>query len=251
MRNYFSAECFKAFRRKYFYIALAVCLAGEGLLLWSYWFTYSRGNVHISFQSTAIELLLMLSFGLYATILLGDVVFSDQYKWGTLKNEVSYGVSRSVIYLGKLLAAGLLSVVACGVMMGFYLAGCWVLFPHGAGDGLFFQMLGYCLAGALPLWISALAVIMACFFNIRSSTVGTLLAVGILMVLSNIIQILGLLVNDVFLKIYEYMPTVIVDNLKNMAFDWSYVGRAWLVGAVWTVGAVAVGLMGFHRSEIR
>ena len=29
MRNYLSAECYKAFRRKYFYIALAVCLGLE------------------------------------------------------------------------------------------------------------------------------------------------------------------------------------------------------------------------------
>ena len=34
MRNYLAAECYKTFRRKYFYIALAVCLGllpGSGI----------------------------------------------------------------------------------------------------------------------------------------------------------------------------------------------------------------------------
>ena len=34
MRNYLTAECFKVFRRKYLYVALAICLALEGVLLW-------------------------------------------------------------------------------------------------------------------------------------------------------------------------------------------------------------------------
>ena len=34
MRNYLAAECYKTFRRKYFYIILAVCLGLEAVLLW-------------------------------------------------------------------------------------------------------------------------------------------------------------------------------------------------------------------------
>ena len=49
MRDYLSAECYKAFRRKYFYIALAVCLALEGTLLWGYWQSMVWGNVNIDF----------------------------------------------------------------------------------------------------------------------------------------------------------------------------------------------------------
>ena len=37
MRNYLAAECYKTFRRKYFYIILAVCLGLEAVLLWGYW----------------------------------------------------------------------------------------------------------------------------------------------------------------------------------------------------------------------
>ena len=93
MRNYLAAECYKTFRRKYFYIILAVCLGLEAVLLWGYWTTWKWGNSNVDFYSTAIMVPFMLSIGLYATIVTGDIVFSEQYKNNTLKNEVSYGLS--------------------------------------------------------------------------------------------------------------------------------------------------------------
>lgn len=96
MRNYLAAECYKTFRRKYFYIILAVCLGLEAVLLWGYWTTWKWGNSNVDFYSTAIMVPFMLSIGLYATIVTGDIVFSEQYKNNTLKNEVSYGLSAGV-----------------------------------------------------------------------------------------------------------------------------------------------------------
>ena len=136
MRNYLAAECYKTFRRKYFYIILAVCLGLEAVLLWGYWTTWKWGNSNVDFYSTAIMVPFMLSIGLYATIVTGDIVFSEQYKNNTLKNEVSYGLSRGRIYLGKLLVSTGIAVLAAVVMMGFYLGLCWVLFPHTELDGM-------------------------------------------------------------------------------------------------------------------
>ena len=61
MRNYLAAECYKTFRRKYFYIILAVCLGLEAVLLWGYWTTWKWGNSNVDFYSTAIMVPFMLS----------------------------------------------------------------------------------------------------------------------------------------------------------------------------------------------
>ena len=79
MRNYLSAECYKVFHRSYFYLTLLVCLALEGLLLWGSWLTYHWGNGTIDFYSTALMIPVLLSVGMYATLLTTDMVFSDQY----------------------------------------------------------------------------------------------------------------------------------------------------------------------------
>lgn len=251
MRNYLLAEGYKVLRRKYLYITLAVCLLGEALLLGGSWFTYSRGNPYISFASMAGMVLLILSFGVYATMITGDVVFSDQYKWTTLKNEVSFGLSRVTIYVGKLFMAILISVVSCIVLLGAYLGGSWLLFSHSAMDGQVLAQLAYCLAGALPIWLAALSVVMACYFNLKSNTAAAFLSIGILAVLPSVFQVLGILVNDIFTLFYQYMPTVVLDSLKNHVGDWGYVGLAWWIGAAWFVGALAIGLVGFSKKEIR
>ena len=251
MRNYLTAECYKTFHRKYFYIALAVCLGLELVLLWCCWLTMSWGNSGVSFATTAVLVPLILSVGLYAPLITGDIVFSDQYKNNTLKNEVSYGVPRARIYLGKLAVTALASVVAALVMLGLYLGGCWLLFPHEAADGQTWQLIGYCLAGAFPLWLAGLAVVNACYFLLNSNTIAAFLGVGILGVLPSVLQVLGLLIHPAFEVIRQFTPAVMVDSLANMAFQWDYVGLCWLSGLVWFVGATAVGLLAFRRKEIK
>ncbi len=251
MVDYLRAECVKAFRRKYFYIALAVCLAGEVLLLLSSWLTYTWGNPSITFSGTAKMVAAILTFGLYATLITGDIVFSDQYKHNTLKNEVCYGLPRSRIYLGKLLVSMLVALAACVVLIAFYVGGCWLLFPHDGQEGDLFALLGYCLAGALPLWLGSQALVMAVYFLVRSNTMAAFLSIGILSVLPAVLQVLGLLLNPVFEMIRQVMPSVMLDTLRNMVFQWDYVGLCWLVGVLWCVGATALGLVLFRKKEIR
>ena len=251
MRNYLSAECFKAFHRRYFYTALAVCLILEGVLLWGYWLTLNWGNPDVNFSFAATTLSFLLSVGLYATLITGDIVFSDQHRNNTLKNEVSYGLPRVRIYLGKLAVSILAALIAAAVMMGFYLAGCWLLFPHDAQDAQGWALVGYCLAGALPLWLAAQAVVIACYFLVRSATLAAFLAVGILGVVPSVLQVLGLLFHPAFELLRQFTPSVMLDSLRNMAFDGSYLGLCWISGLVWFAAATALGLFLFRRKEIR
>lgn len=145
----------------------------------------------------------------------------------------------------------LVSVLAALAMLGLYLGGCWLLFPHAAGDGQTWALVGYCLAGAFPLWLAGLAVVNACYFLIRSNTIAAFTGVGILLLVSQIFQLLGLLIHPVFEVIRQFMPNVMVDALANMAFQWNYVGLCWLSGLVWFAAATAIGLLAFRRKEIR
>ena len=98
MRNYLTAECYKVFRRKDPYLTLLVVLALEGVLLWGCWLTSSWGNEGMNFYSAATLVAVMLSIGVYAPLLTCDMVFSEQYKQNTLKNEVAYGLPRAQPY---------------------------------------------------------------------------------------------------------------------------------------------------------
>ena len=251
MRNYLAAECYKTFRRKYCYIALGVCLALEGVLLWGYWLTLNWGNPNVNFFFAAQTLTLLLGVGLYAPLVTGDMVFSDQYKAGTLKNEVSYGLPRARVYLGKLAVSALVSLLAAAVMLAVYVAGCWFLFPHDAQDAQGWSLVAYCLAGALPLWLAAQAVANACYFLVRSNTIAAFVCVGILAVVSQVLRAFGLLFHPAFELLRQFMPNVMLENLPNLAFQWDYVGLCWAAGLAWFAGATAVGLLAFRKKEIK
>ena len=250
MRDYLSAECYKAFRRKYFYIALAVCLVLEGTLLWGYWQSMVWGNVNIDFYSTASMVVMLLSVGMYATLITEDVVFSDQYKYNTMKNEVSYGLPRERIFFGKLLVSTFMSLLAAAVMLGFYVGGCWILFPHGEMAAETWSLIGYCLAGAIPLWLGVQALTNTFYFLIPGSTLNSFLVVGVFAVVPLILKGFGLLFHPVFFTIRQFMPAVMLDSLKEMAFRWDYVGQCWLVGLVWMAVSIAIGLLYFRKKEI-
>ncbi len=251
MRNYLAAECYKVFRRKYFYLSLVVVLALEGLMLWGCWFTWSNGNTNMDFYSAAVIVVMMMSVGLYAPILTGDMVFSEQYKHNTLKNEVAYGIPRRRIYLGKLLVATLVALIAAAVMVAVYVGGCWVLLPHNQSDQLALAAIGYTLAGSLPLWLGAQGLVLACYFLVRNTTLAAFVAVALLGVVPPILQLCGLLIHPIFETVRQFMPAVMLDGLRSHAFQWDYVGQCWIVGLVLLVGATVAGALAFQKKEIR
>ena len=125
MLNYIRAELWKLRRRKYLWVLLAVMLGLEGLFaVMSAW--------HRDF-SDLVELgAATMLLGLYLSIFLADMVFSDQYKIGTLKNEISFGLPRRRIYLGKLCAALLTGLASCALLLGFYLGAASTTQPSSA-----------------------------------------------------------------------------------------------------------------------
>lgn len=251
MRNYLAAECYKVFRRKYFYLTLAVVLVLEGVLLWGCWATHSWGNTGMNFYSAATLVAAMLSIGVYATILTCDMVFSEQYKQETMKNEVSYGLPRARIYLGKLAVSTLVSILAAVVMVALYVAGCWVLLPHDSQDAAALALIGYSLWGAFPLWLGAQGITMACYFLVRNTTLAAFVSVGLLGVVPGILQALGLLFHPVFEMVRQLMPTVMLEKLPTMAFQMDYVGLCWTAGIAALVLSTGIGLSVFRKKEIR
>ena len=262
MADYLRAECTKAFRRKYLYIALLVCLAGESLLLLGSWLTYSWGNTNISFHSTAVMVAAILSFGLYATLITGDIVFSDQYKHNTLKNEVSYGLPWGRIYLGKLCSALLAGTVLFLLTAAVFFAVGFPLSEHRQiqPDRLLLAWAGL-LTGTLsafPRYIGAVGLAHLLCFSLRSSGLGAVVYYGYLTfgeLFLSAAQIhglgpLGLLINSVAEAVRPYLLTSGFFTYGTEAVP-PGVLESWITGLLWLLLTSAVGLVLFRRREIR
>lgn len=256
MLDYLRAECYKLLRRSYLWTALLVVggLELALVLLWA-WTNGDMVNVTASVGFTMV--LYLLSVGYYATAITSDIVFSDQYKYNTLKNEVAYGIPRARIYLGKLFASCLLSVGACVLLLGWYALLCALMLP---GDGAALEalkVLGFALLCAVPVWLGSQALYLLCFFTIRGSTAATILGICIIALLGQTLTFLSLIVSlpapalaNALLAVRRLLLTTPLEDITGAVWDWPRVGWAWAVGAGWCVGATALGLWRFSRREI-
>ena len=256
MGKYLLAEGYKLTRRSYLWLALLITGALELLLV--VLFAALNGDVTNMTASVGLTVLLyLLPFGYYATAVTGDIVFSEQYKHNTLKNEVAYGLPRLRIYFGKLLASTLLALAACAVLVLWYGLLCGVLLP---GDGAMlnaWRTVGFGLLTALPVWLGAQSLYLTCFFVFRGSTAATLVGTGILAILGQALQLLYLLVSvrvpalgEVVLVLQDLLLTAPLEGLIDDVWNWSRMGWAWAVGLGWCAATTAIGCWSFHRREI-
>lgn len=257
MLSYIHAEFYKVFRRKYTWLTLAVALGLEALLT-AGWVFQTVNGYDVGFAGSASILTAMLGVGFAATLLTGDMVFAGQYKHNTLKNEVSYGLSRVRIYMGKLAVQTAMSVLFCVIMVGFYLALCAVTLSHDpVQDAKALWNIGYCMGAVFPLWVGVQGLTCSMYFLINSDLKAVCLSLGIYMVAPTVLEVMALLVgadNPVgsgLLKLYEHMPTVMAGAAAETPGDWALFGRAWIVGAIWLIAFTAIGLLGFQRKEIK
>ena len=250
MGKYLSAELYKVCHRKYPLGFLGIILGLITLVLVLLWQNAGPG-ADFAFMAGALSM--MLSAGLYLVVAVCDMVFSDQYKYNTLKNEVSYGLPRARIYLGKLLSTVIVAVALCAVIVAFYLGLNLVLFPLGAGVDAALETLGQALLVAFPLWLGGLGLFHMLLFVMRGSTAASIVYVVLVAVLGG--GTLDLFV--LFMPKLEPVVRVVKTCLLTTPFDRLITGNtnglivyAWILGLAWLAGSTVVGLIAFRKREI-
>ena len=261
------AECYKAFHRSYFHILTAVCgLCALLAVLCLYWIKVGAPGpnpVNLPFALTILPL--AMPVGLYMVAVGADLVFSEQYKHGTLKNEVSYGVPRAVSYLSRWAVAAVMLAVVLFVMLAVYLLAGAVLLGlpteqealtmYGTGTGA--AVLGtlravvFYLLASLPLWLGALSLVMLCFFLINSSNAAAIGFFCVMFGLPMILDKLGQYVNPLFTGLYRLTLNYAMSLISTQGVTWPLLGRCWLTGLAWTAVLTALGLLSFSRREIK
>ncbi len=250
MVKYLNAELYKVFHRKYPLGFLAFILGGITFIMFLIKYNAGPGA---DFGFLAGALVYVLSTGLYLVVLICDMVFSDQYKHNTLKNEVSYGVPRWRIYLGKLTAVIILSVILCVIILAFYLGLCWLMFPMGEGGGEAMIALGQACILAFPLWLGGLGFFLMLLFLVKGSAAASIIYILLTAVLGGgFLDLLSLLMPklaSVFSAIQKCLLTEPFGSLISGGVV-EMIPHAWCLGLAWFGGSTLLGLMLFRRREI-
>ena len=254
MRAYLTAEWGKAVARPYYRIYLAVMAALAAALALIWWWTGREGMFRGSFGECLSLLIPFFSAGIYLAVIVADAVFSDQYKAGTLKNEVSYGLPRVRIYLGKLLTAAAAGLLLVFLTLLAYAVLCRLFIPAGPEDWQAIQTFLFRLLAAVPLWLGALALTMAVMFNIAHTIPMMVIVLTILMGLGPTLRgMMGLgtgWLADWAEALYRLTLTAPMDLSAVSLWDPAYLLWCWGVGLLWSAGSTAVGLALFARRDI-
>ena len=248
MLNYIKAELWKAFRHKGIY-GLALFL---GLCTALFAFMMLEADDFSQMASAASTTMLL---GMLVAPLLTQIV--DGKALGSLKNEVSFGLSRGRIYWGKLLAGLMLGLVLCLLLLGSYLLVGWLALPHYSreADLVALAVVGFSLLGALPVWcgiyslchmmallIPSTAAWMAFYYILSFFGQPVLVALAAMGTEGRI----GSLIQAILMPASLLMPDFLSGWLT-----WEYQFWCWAVGIGWLVFTTALGLLWFRRREIK
>ena len=255
MKDYLTAEWGKAVARPYYRIYLAVMAALAAGLALTWWWTGREGMFRGSFGECLSLLVPFLATGLYLAVVVADVVFSDQYKTGTLKNEVSYGIPRRRIYLGKLITAAGAGLLLVFLTLLVYAVLCRLFIPVGPEDWAPIQTFLFRLVSAVPLWLGSLALTMTAMFNIAHTIPMIALVLTVLMGLGPVFRgLIGLGVDWLSAlagALCRLTLTAPLDLAGVALWDPAHLLWCWGVGLGWLAAAAALGLLLLARRDVR
>ena len=213
----------------------------------------------------------------YTAIIMVDIVFSDEYKYKTFKNTLSFGFTRTQVYFGKLAVSMIVTAVIFFITLAAYLVSLFLLlgFPEDMGlIGVVFNR----VAAAIPLYIGALCLCNACAFIIPNNTAFSFVYMGFLMVPYLLFYTLTLL-NPAFTPLFgtalvtPFYTSIMgldihvanmgdmmgvgfkVDNIENILnaalLPGTSVAYCLILGLAYAAAATLIGLAVYRRREIR
>ena len=249
MLNYIKAELWKASRSRGLHLLALILILLTGL------FTAIMLTAEEFSQMSAAAAPTML-LGVLVAPLITRVI--DGEVMGTMKNEVSFGLSRRRIYLGKLAAGLLLGMGLCLVLLGGYCGIGWLAQPHGVtlGEDLdSIQMIGYILLGAFPIWCG----IYSLCHMLAMLVPNTVAWMGIYYLLSLFGQpiLAALAILSVDGQMRNLLQAILMPALLLIPYyltgwlTWEYQIWCWAIGLGWGIASITVGLLYFSRKEIR
>ncbi len=259
MTNYIKSELYRLFHTLGGYLFLAIC----SILLISVNVVLAAvGHSDPSFRYATTDFAITLLYAGWAVLfvlcaLVASIVFGNEHSNHTMKNSISYGITRGSIYLGKYIIVMTYAFLVFIIIIGLYVGSAYLLLENSGADALvlFFRS----FLAALPLLISALAAA-HCFLFIVENTMSAITSIIVTTVVFPLITgYLGMKF-EIFYKLYKILPYNMIraigyddENFK-LLLPWE--GNAgyinyWLYGLLWTVVFIAIGYIVFGRKEIK
>lgn len=259
MSKFLKSEFYKLVHRAYPFVILILCSITAILINYAVW--YSQEVMRIPFTISGEDMLMaglymMASVIWYMIIFTTDIGFSGEWRNNTMKNTVSFGTNRYVIFFGKCIMNFLILLIGIVIVSDIYVLSNYLFF-HNDGSlvtsvyGNFFErfllMLPLVFAGQM------MASSLCMFFSTD------LLWCGIYAVVIALLPNGIYLISELFPEmreiriLYEYLPTTCLTRIAFFQTELTdeLITRSMIVALVVMVVPTVVSMLVFNKKEIK
>lgn len=258
MKQYLKSEFYRIFHKRSTYIFIGVCsllMVSSNVVLAAV--KHTDGKFPYATTKFAISNLYASFIAVYLLcIAIAAMVFGNEYGSRTMKNSVSYGISRETIYFGKFITEIIYAVAAFAVITGIHVASAYLLLEDsGAGS---IELLLKTTLFCFPLFLFAIGA-SNCFiflFDGMGTAIGAI--TGLLVAFPLVSNMLGMKF-EIFQKLAEILPWNLINNMKfdfdklDIILQWNEktVYYYWLAGLLQMALVVLAGYLLFRKREIK
>lgn len=250
MLNYIKAELYRNFNRVYYW-SFVIIISGLGLSL-NILMKATSVNVNMNLSELMYMGIQSISLPLFLVLMMVDIITSEENKNLTLKNAISFGISRNRIVLSKIVATVVLSIIAAFIILTVFLGSGAMLFGLGKDFSIdIVKDFSLRLLVALPLWIAGISIGTFLGIVFKNNTMSSFIYVGVFSMTGNIIGLLSLIVSPKLMNINKFLITTNLSNIKADTVAGKTLGFAALVGIGFTVVFTILSMLYFNKKEIK
>ena len=246
MINYIKADIYRSLNKVSYWVYTAI-FAAISVAFTIVLYSIHREIPSINLNSVSIAIPYVFISPVYIIIFFIEVVTEDEERNGTLKNVVSYGVSRNTVVISKVISTVILSIISALIILGIFSISILILF---VGEKyVLIEFIKRCLLASV-LWAGAISFGTFLYLIINGSMSAVIYIFSFLMA-KNIIAFLTILVSDKL----KYLNEILISNkLKIIASEpltMNNVGPALLVGIMYIVVFTGLGMIYLKNKEIK
>ncbi len=258
MSRYIKSELYRLLHVKGTYLFVIIntlLLISSSILLASIKLSDSKfpyANTAFSFSMVVTSMIMVL----FLCIVVSNNVFSNEYNNHTMKNSISFGMTRGTLYFGKLIVQVIYALIAFVIIIGVHIITAYLLLDNSDISNLKL-LINVCII-CLPLFLFSIGLTncFAFFFEGTGATIGS--TVGIMLALPLMSNLLAMKF-EIFKKFAEILPYNMIQaihfDFKTNTFTtlWgadSY-RNFWIIGLVEMLVFVIIGYIAFRKREVK
>ncbi|WDV48082.1 ABC transporter permease [Clostridiaceae bacterium M8S5] len=258
MLNYIKSEAYRNLRTKGNYIFLLSCLSfvtfiniALGLYA-STQYNFPYGNTRFSFSNlyAGMGMPMMLCVTIVA------IVLGQEFKHHTLKNSISYGITRKQIYFSKFLMELAVSAINLILICSAFIISAYAMLNDSGA--IYFNILIRSIIACIPLFIFSVTVAHSLYFIFDNDIVAVSVWGVIVVVVPKLLSLAGMGIK-VFREIANWMPwnmltATFYGRTKEWGMTWSTnkgMIKCFVVGIVGSIIFYIIGQRIFEKREIK